>query len=63
MEISTRPQSLNSKGTDADERLSSARSYLGPRTGYKKKMTKAMKVIRKTAKHSSTWRPTWTIHF
>ena len=51
MKIPTCPQVLGSKGTDANERLSSALSYLGPWTGYQKR-TKATKAIRKAVKHS-----------
>ena len=36
MKIPTRPQVLGSKKTDANERLSSARLYLGPRRDTKK---------------------------
>ena len=51
MKIPICTQSLSSKGIDANERLSSAWSYLDPRTGYQKR-TKATKAIRKAAKHS-----------
>ena len=51
MKIPICPQSLSSKGIDANERLSSAWSYLGLRIGYQKR-TKATKAIRKAVKHS-----------